>query len=283
MAEPTHAETSTSEQVYDLRALHIQLLGVAKFYWCANLYCKAVATLYGIVSTTIGFPPGLVLIPVFLVTVLTEMVSLRSDSIKLLARSLHDKLDFQDALGWPIENHELRTIISKSPKHLQKLDRKAPLVPWFENTESNDVRKPLENLEESSWWTEELSRRMFYFVLWTTVITTVVLFVYFVGLNLYVPKGAQLEGTKIGIGLICLLPSLGVIKLIFGYYSLWQSSLAIREEAQDCRVKNRRIPRERVMKLWFEYRVKRSSAPMIPTWIYNRNRDLLNGLWEKYK
>ena len=66
--------------------------------------------------------------------------------------------------------------------------------------------------------------------MWISLIVVVLVVVYLVVVALYIPQKGQPIGAKIGIAVLSLLPSLGVIKLILGYYSLSQASSAIRKE-----------------------------------------------------
>jgi hypothetical protein len=284
MAESPSSQTGASAPEYNLRALETGLFDTAKGYWRNNLLCKGFAASYGIASVLLDMNIGTVVIPVFLLTVLSEVFSHLSDSTKGLAQRLHDKLDLRDSFGWKIENDEVRTFVVKAPGMVRESAQKDAPEPWFENTGENTVQRALENLEESSWWTEELSSRAFSYLMWISLGVAVVVVVYLVVVALYMPQQRQPTGTRIGIAVLSLLPSLGVIKLILGYYALSQASLAIRKEAHKFLAEYKRVPPEvSVIKLWFEYQAKRSSAPMLPSWIYDWNRDLLNKLWKDYK
>jgi len=283
MAEAQRSESGASEAIYNLRALETGLFDTAKRYWRNNLLCKFIAGLYGIVSVLLDLSTGAVVIPVFLLTVVSEVCSYFSDSTKGLAQRLHDKLDFRDSFGWKIENDEVRTFLARAPRSVRESAKKASPEPWFESKEENNLRRALENLEESSWWTEELSWKAFFYLMWISLIVVVLVVVYLVVVALYIPQKGQPIGAKIGIAVLSLLPLLGVIKLILGYYSLSQASSAIRKEAHKSLAENERVLETIVIKLWFEYQAKRSSAPMLPSWVYHWNRDLLNKLWKDYK
>lgn len=283
MAETTVGESGASGPGYNLRDLEIKLFEAAKWHWRNNLTCQFGAGLYGILSLLFDLSTGLVVFPVFLLTVMGEFSSYFMDSTRGLAERLHDKLDLRDSFGWEIDNEEVRAILARTPESVRLSAQQTSDELWFENAEQDVVRKALGNLKESSWWTEELSRRASKSLFWISLVVAILVILYLVAVPVYLPQHGQPTGAKVGIAILSLLPSLGMIKLILGYYSLSQSAASIRQEANRLLAEPELVPKTQAMKLWFEYLAKRSSAPMLPSWIYRRDRNELNRLWKEYK
>src|SRR5690606_10204978 len=79
------------------------------------------------------------------------------------ADSAHDilrRLDLQDSLGRQIDPRTAADLIDDVPRLVQRLATSRDVQPYFGSSEQPGVRRLLENLRESAWWTKRLAGDM---------------------------------------------------------------------------------------------------------------------------
>lgn len=291
MAETNASSPPGPEPTYDLNLIRQGLFDLAKKRWCWAIVSKFLAALLGALALFVDIPIGVVALAILLLTVLSEMCGYFSDAAKSQAQRLHDKLDFQDSLSMEIKSYERRDIIVKVPSHIAaKAKSDKPLDPYFAATDEDVIKRALKNLEESSWWTEHLAGTTRTYLCWMSVVLVLLCLFYLLAM-LFFPYSAANPASqakaltteaRLGVALLSLLPSLGVIKLITGYHSLSLSAGEITKKALAMQSKAK-TTREEVGKLWLEYHAKRAAAPMVPGWVYRFNQKRLNELWNQHK
>jgi hypothetical protein len=280
-----------AEPTYNLRLVENGLFDRAKWRWAGAIASKGLAALIGALALLIDIPIGYVALGILLLTVLSEVFGYASDSLKSQAQRLHDKLDFHDSLNVEIKSHERRDIMVKVPSRLAaKAKSDKPPDPYFAAKDEDVVKRGLKNLEESSWWTEHLTEITRNYLCCMSVVLVLACLFYLMAM-LFFPynsndPAAQAKvlttEARLGVALLSLLPSLGVIKLITGYHSLSQSAGEMIKKALAMQ-SNAGATKEDVVKLWLEYQAKRAAAPMVPGWVYRLNQKRLNELWDQHK
>ncbi len=291
MAETVAGSPPGAEPTYNLRLVENGLFNLAKWRWCGAIVSKGLAALLGALALLVDIPIGVVALGILLLTVLSEVFGYASDSLKSQAQRLHDKLDFHDSLGAEIKSHERRDIMVKVPSRIAAKAKsdKSP-DPYFAAKDEDVIKRGSKNLEESSWWTEHLAGITRTYLCWMSVVLVLACLFYLLAM-LFFPfsannpaaqaKALTLEA-RLGVALLSLLPSLGVIKLITGYHSLSLSAGEITKKALAMQ-SNEEMTKQDVVKLWLEYQAKRAAAPMMPGWVYWLNRKRLNELWDHHK
>jgi hypothetical protein len=268
--------------MHDKWVLRYGLFATAKRWWGLSLLAKVLATAVGAAGVLAPIPVGVTALSVFGLTILSELFAFWSDSTKGLVQKLQDKLDLEDSLGWAISNEELRDIVFQAPGWVKK-DASQRTLPrtYFASKQPEGVLRALENTEESAWWSRHLAWKMFVFSL-TAILVILGLALVTLLTTAFVGDGdIQTKTARLVIALLSLLPSLGVIKLVIGYYKFHQAASRVQEKAKQ--MAKGRPSQAETLKLVYEYQLARASAPLIPEWVYNRHQDELNKLWEAYR
>lgn len=86
---------------------------------------------------------------------------------------------------------------------------------------------------------------------------------------------------RVVTSVLMLVLSLGLIRLMLGYYGFSRKAQRAEERVGEC-LKHECGDLE-VVKLYNEYHLDRASAPLIPDWVWKLNQEHLNGLWSDYR
>ena len=268
---------STSVTVDPPFALAQALDRCAKHWWGISLTMKVSGFLIG---ACIGLLPA-ELVP-FLVTactVIAEFCLYRSDAIKGTAQLVRRKLDVYDAFGWPIPPTDLSDLQIRCPGTVKRYASKHPVTtPYFASREPVGPLRALKNVSESAWWTKHLAETM------TDLCTAIVvigifgaLVVLIIALQSTADHNTQTNVARIVTGVLMLLLSLGVVKLVIGYRGLAKN--AGNSEAAAERAIQATPTELAAVSIMYDYHLARATGPLIPTWIWNHKKDELNRIW----
>jgi hypothetical protein len=210
--------------------------------------------------------------------VIAECCHWRSDIVKGRAEHLKRRIEFFDGLGWPIPSVELSDGIAKmSRRQRSRMERTAD-ESYFASESEVGAQRLLENLRESSWWSKHLAGWM---LVASSLISSTLLIGSLVALALSIAattNSAALDSiSRVVAALLTLILSLGLVKLIAGYFTFAKKSEQIENEAIGQLAKT--LSDVEAIRILQEYQIARASAPLIPDWIWRMRRPLLNGLW----
>src|SRR5258708_28366333 len=141
-------------------ALARSLDDCAKWWWGASLTLKALGFATGIlIFLPVAQEPLPFLVAAF--TILAELTTVRSDSLKGTAQGVRRKLDLQDSFGWEIPSTEFSDLLVRCPQSVKaRAQRDNATAPYFASTEPAGPTRALHNLSESAWWTKHLAQSM---------------------------------------------------------------------------------------------------------------------------
>jgi hypothetical protein len=88
--------------------------------------------------------------------------------------------------------------------------------------------------------------------------------------------------SRVVTSLITLVLSLGIVRLMLGYYAFSRKSGRV-EDSADKLLNTENIDQIDAVKLMSEYHVARATAPVMPTWMWKLKRDELNKLWSELR
>jgi len=171
----------------------------------------------------------------------------------------------------------------KLPKKLQEKIFTLPEEKYFASDTEVGSSKSLENLEESAWWSKHLSKITYNIclaIIFVVVIVSVAALYMALNYNVdhqYIPKVSKIITSS-----IMVLFSIGLFKTAIGYYKFHIRSEQIDTCLPD-KIKSKTLSVQDCIKMWSEYHVARASAPLIPTIVWEKNKDRLNHLWEIHK
>ncbi|MGI0488511.1 hypothetical protein ACN4EK_24130 [Pantanalinema rosaneae CENA516] len=270
---------------HDPRAICNAYFVLAKKWLTFALLCKLLIFVVGTITVFVpslgGYIPPLL---ITLFAIIAELFSWRSDVYKGSAEALLRKLDARDSLGWAISGAEMSDLGIRSPKKLSKLVSAAALnQEYFASQEGVGAKRTLENIQESAWWSKHLSERMGQYYLLLTVGLII---------GLVLVLAASVETVRnytllVGIGRVVtaslmLVFSLGLFRSVLGYYSFAGKAARIEERIEHL-LGNVSITEIDAIKVMHEYQLARSSAPLIPSWLWEQMKDDLNEMWHQYR
>jgi hypothetical protein len=266
----------------DLRQLDRELFELAKWWGGAALSCKIVGVLVGLAVILLGVKSKVILPTFAIVLVLfSEFCSWRADHFKDMADDLLVKLDWNDAFGWKISGKEITDLLLNVPAQFKQNFSTDIKEQYFATQETAGPRRAISNILESAWWSKNLAQKVafrYQVVTWVMVIASLAVLI----ISIQTVKDFdQLVsvGRAITTFVMCVF-SLGVFKLAQKYSSF--SKKATRIEARAEQLLKTEPTKEEAITLMYDYQISRSTAPLIPTWMYNSIKDELNRLWKHY-
>ena len=255
-----------------------QIFNLSKFNFNISLGCKVAVYLSGAIVFFVTQDLA-ILAPIlaFIFVISSEVFLYISDRYKSIAEALRRKLDFAASLGWPVTRKDVAEVLVSVPGRLQskwQLNEES----YFISKDAVGTIKALANLEESSWWSKHLS--IFCFYLYLAIVCLVLLLsivAMYVSLNTRLDTITISKISKIVISSMMLLFSIGTIKQMIGHFKFHSKSEQYEMLAKE-KLKSQSLTEAESIRIWSEYQIARASSPLIPTWVWNVNKDRLNEL-----
>lgn len=153
---------------------------------------------------------------------------------------------------------------------------------YFASEDEIGPVRALQNLQESSWWSKHLTKRMSYI---TSAVGAaffgVSLLVLLISINTVSDFDRLTSIGRVVTSAMMLVLSLGIFRLTLGYYSFGKKAERIEEESMRLLKSG---PNElSAVKAWQEYHVARASAPLIPSLLWKWMNKDLNDAWRDYR
>lgn len=257
----------------------------AKRFWRYSLFCKASLFAIGLISILFNLFPSFVPILILILEVISELLSWNSDNYKDKSEYLLRKLDFRDSLGWQISRSELSDLYIESENLQDDALDIGVNQSYFSSTEEDDRgRRLLENIQESAWWSKHLTRRMYTIYFYSVILLTFVSMSLLLFTILNIEKINNQVVPKIGeisISILMLIFSLNIIRTVFAYSNFYQQCKDTEETIENLLESTESIEIEKAIKIVHEYQICRNTAPLIPSFIYERMKQKLNEKWQQ--
>jgi len=276
---------NTSNQVkHNPRALCQVYFTLAKRWARFSFICKLAGFLIGVLTVLLPLVPAYVPVLVFMLAMIADWLAWRSDTNKGTAEALLRKLDGRDSFGWPISRAELSDLLMRSPSKVDKLVvAKALSEEYFASEEPPGTLRALENLQESAWWSKHLSERMrSYYLAGTCLLVAIAVLVLLVSIQTIDDKQTLSSLGRIVTSVLTLVFSLNLFRSVLGYHNFSVKAGQIEKSTENL-LASQGVQESEVIKLMSEYQLARASAPLLPTWLWNRMEDELNATWKQYR
>jgi hypothetical protein len=276
---------NTSNQVkHNPRALCQVYFTLAKRWARFSFICKLVGFLVGVLTVLLPLVPAYAPVLVFMLAMIADWLAWRSDTNKGTAEALLRKLDGRDSFGWPISRAELSDLLMRSPSKVDKLVvAKALSEEYFASEEPPGTLRALENLQESAWWSKHLSERMrSYYLAGTCLLVAIAVLVLLVSIQTIDDKQTLSSLGRIVTSVLTLVFSLNLFRSVLGYHNFSVKAGQIEKSTENL-LASQGVQESEVIKLMSEYQLARASAPLLPTWLWNRMEDELNATWKQYR
>ncbi len=278
MSFPT--SSSESEEPINVRLLTAAQFDEAKRWWFGANVSRLLVVIVTVVSLLWKEWLGWIwVLPVFL-TVILSLLQWRADTLQGKAEALKRKLEFQDGLGWKISEQEKADLILEVSNTVKKAGFGTEDSPYFDSREEVSAQRAVENLNQSAWYTKHLARKMSLFLF---VLSSISLGLFVLTLVVFHSMPFQRWEATVGrilVTVVALLVAYGYLRIGFQYRSL--SSQAERANESASRLLELETLTEiQAIRILHEYQIARAIAPLIPDWLWRRNKTELNNLWEQ--
>jgi membrane protein YdbS with pleckstrin-like domain len=267
-----------------LRTLSIKLTDNAKRWWGVGF---VIASLPFLLSISVMFYESIVKISPYIsiVFIITYVVVQHIAKHQLgKAQWICRKLDIRESFGAGIDSAELRNFLSSIPSKIaSEYKKENGDIVYFASQESLGAKRSMENLEESSWFTNKQA-------LWLAIILLIAsllilasaIGILIIGIHIFNQQQTTITLSKLVTAIMSLVFSIGVISLFYDYFSFANQSDNICKNALQAK-RNDSLKEEQAFDLWSQYHIIRVSHPPLPSWFYRLVRKKLNGHWETYK
>ena len=274
----------------NFRAVSEYYFTVTKRWWAATWYLKFAVFVVGIIAM---FFPGISIYMTILVGIFSfasEFSNIKSNYNKGLAESFLRKLDLRNSFGWEISNLEIAdafVYLSKNAKAQFALTNQPDS--YFASGETAGWARAMHNLQESAWWSKHLAKSMGRYCFGLTIFLAVIsILILIFSLTLTSTVEQQISFAeqiininRIVIALLLLIISFGLIPLTINYYSFSEKAERSERLASEL-LKSDSDNTVQAIKAFNEYHLARSSAPLIPTWLWKNKNDTLNEGWKQF-
>jgi hypothetical protein len=275
--------TATQGLGHDIREFVGALFRRAKRWWIGSLACKVGSILVGALSVLL-FPDlksGAVF--VFLIYIISEVSTWRSDYFKGTAEAVLRKLDFRDSFGWEISRAEIADLIMNCPASIRRrIPPPTGVDNYFASKEVPGAARAIENLQESAWWSKHVAKRMGHICLGTTILLVLLsVIVLLISVDTIRDFDTLSSVGRVVTSALMLIFSLGLLRLTLGYYGF--AKKAEQSDQQTLKLFSTGCDELGAVKAWHEYQVARASSPPIPSWLWKWINKDMNEAWEQYR
>ena len=275
---------SSNQVKHNPRALCQVYFTLAKRWARFSLVCKLAGFLVGVLTVLLPLVPAYAPVLVFMLAMMADWLAWRSDTHKGIAEAWLRKLDGRDSFDWAISGAELSDLLMRSPSKVDKLViAKALSEEYFASKEPPGTTRALENLQESAWWSKHLSERMrnYYLALPCLLVASAVL-VLLISVQAIDNKQTLSSLGRIVTSVLTLVFSLNLFRSVLGYHNFSVKAGQIEKSTENL-LASQGVQESEAIKLMSEYQLARASAPLIPTWLWNRMEGELNATWKQYR
>lgn len=265
------------------RILCDEYFRLAKFWFGASLVSKALLFILGAVTIFGSIYPLFGTLIVFSMTILSEVSILRSDHLKKIANSILIELDLFDSLGWKIASTEISDILARTSGKIRKKAEEDYGDNYFASREAQGVKRALENLQESAWWSKHLSFFMSYFCL-AFIIILLILSIVALIISVHTALNVEIRSNiaKVITSTVMLIFTVGLFRLFIAYYNFGKAAEHCEKHVINC-LRQNNCSEIDTIKAFNEYHLARNASPLIPTWAWKLKQENLNNLWKEYR
>jgi len=259
----------------------------AKRWYKAYLVCQVCVLLCTVVSILARLNSNFVAVIAFLAILATEGFRWRSDHWKSQGEWAKRKWEIVDGLGIPLDRKSVADWLAAKPEGFL-----ADVTPEEIQGSEFDSRRPrgplrlVENIRESAWWSKHVSKRM---VVFLGAVLALVLVAAFITLTISIAalKDAKVEQSgalvqNVG-GIICsvlaFVVSINLIRLLADFREFALASKDILERCDQALGSTAVLEERDAFFIMHDYQIARSSAPLLPTFVWKSQRGHLLELW----
>lgn len=255
----------------------------AKRFWLLEHICRLTAVTVSILAIFTTWPDWMFGLVAALCTIFYVIFQWFSDYYQSRADSILRKIEMWNGLGWAITTKEISDLLVDAPKALSNNQGGSN---YFSSGASQSIKRVLENLEESTWYTKHQAKRMSIFLFITSCVGILVaFFTLFISLQNAITQPTASTIADITMSVVVFMFSGGYIRLAYKYLRLFQQAERIEDITysmiQESLTKD--IADIQAIKLLHDYQIIRAKSPMLPNWLWTLMEKRLNTLWREHR
>lgn len=262
----------------------------AKKWYLAYVLSQLIVLVFAIVSIFKNVNPNFSAVIAFATVILAECLRWRSDYWKSEGESAKRRWEVTDGIGTqPDSAHVADWLAARSTGFLDDVTPEEVSGSVFASKSAPSPRRLVENVQESAWWSKHQSRLVAVYLSFGLAAILVAFFVALTASIASLNAGNVLQSgalvQNIG-GIICsvlmFVFSVNVVRLLVDFCTFF---FAAKDVVNRCEVflKLPQIDELSAFELMHDYQAKRSSAPMIPTFIWKFHGSHLREQWTHYR
>lgn len=258
-------------------------LELAKTRWFLFFVLQICASATGIMAFILQWSAISIAFVTGLLTVACYVMRWRSDSYKWVGESIKRDAELEEGLGWKLGPHYKTDLIASLPNSVKViLENIKSDEPYYSSINPDPIKRLIENTEECSWWSKHLTKKMYTYmnVLCVIFICLILLSIFLTWEQIVIGKFTEIISKTIITALVFYITA-GLFKLSIDYRVFSDESEKVELKAK-LMLKSENLDMIEALTLLNTYQFSRARAPLIPDWIYNKNRYNLNELWKSY-
>lgn len=220
-------------------------------------------------------------ITVFIAAIVVAFLSYKSDKHKSNAEKAKRKHEFSDAFGILPSKLDLASLECDIPENtISRVSNELLEGVAYYTKEQEGGKRALEELHESAWFSLNLANNCKNFL--GVALLLILVFAYIFG-TYFAEYGESVASAKMASKIVSVILlfiiSSGLLSNLLGYYNFAKICDNITSSAEKM-LDQEKAERIYVIMLMSEYQLYRAQAPMIPTFLWRKNRKRLNEIWK---
>ena len=279
-----------TEDLLKLRKIISKTFRKAKRWYSAYLLFQFAVLIFAVISIFAELNPNLSAVIAFLAVLATETVRWRSDCWKSEGEAALRKWEMADGLGVAVDRTYIADWLAAKPKgFLADVIDTDVQGSEFDSGQTRGPLRVVKNTQESAWWSKHLSNRM---VVYLSVILLLIIVAAFIALTLCIAslKNASAQPSitvvqNVG-GILCsvliFVFSINIFRLLMEFWTFAAEAKEILNRCAGLLGRSELAERD-ALSVLHDYQTARSSAPLLPTFVWKFHCNHLREQWADFR
>jgi hypothetical protein len=279
-----------TEDLLKLRKIISKTFRKAKRWYSAYLLFQFAVLIFAVISIFAELNPNLSAVIAFLAVLATETVRWRSDCWKSEGEAALRKWEMADGLGVAVDCTYIADWLAAKPKgFLADVSDTDVQGSEFDSSQTRGPLRVVKNTQESAWWSKHLSNRM---VVYLSVILLLIIVAAFIALTLCIAslKNASAQPNitvvqNVG-GILCsvliFVFSINIVRLLMEFWTFAAEAKEILNRCAGLLGRSELAERD-ALSVLHDYQTARSSAPLLPTFVWKFHCNHLREQWADFR
>lgn len=268
----------------DLKKLMSELFDRAEFWWETAQISRAAVVLIGVyLIFSDSYARWFTLLGSVL-SIAYASANWRSSRLKGVANGILSHFELSDGLDWNPSSAQISEWLANTPRPIRNKVFDANAFPgtvtgYFASPREPSIRRLLENLEESGWYTKHQANRMRNIISTAgtlAFLTAVIILGVLVESNL--SRATLSDVARAVTAVLVFMFSGGYFLLALDYGHYGHRAEQIEERARAL-LSSETVDRDEAIKTLHDYQISRATSPLLPTRVWKAMEEDLNRIW----